>query len=124
MYQISDGRGVRTRPKGRLDFNNAIWVYGGCGETSATGRAGAGSTVKRAGFRPEEANQQRGPGNCWNLIGALAAAAGAVTAAPPQAAPRSRPLRVQMSLGCSRTPGFLAKLIMESGDGELLDEER
>ena len=64
--------------EGRLDFNNAIWVYGGYvanegrkegrkeGEAVGlrerereTERVCSGPTVKRAGFRPEEANQPR-----------------------------------------------------------------
>jgi len=62
VYQISDGRGTRTSAEGRLDFNNAIWVYGGGiedgGENEAVLRGCAPrSTVKRAGFRPEEVNQ-------------------------------------------------------------------
>lgn len=46
--------------EGRLDFNNAIWVYGGgrAATTKGTKRGRAPrSTVKRAGFRPEEVNQ-------------------------------------------------------------------
>jgi len=52
------GAHARTSAEGRLDFNNAIWVYGGGGDEKRTKRSRAPhSIVKRAGFRPEEVNQ-------------------------------------------------------------------
>lgn len=56
--------------EGRLDFNNAIWVYGGGDGDDGGDEAGprAPFDCKTSRFSPRGGKPAR-IGNCWNLIG-------------------------------------------------------